>query len=884
MKKTAKISVRVLLVLLLVILLALVSVVLWVKSHEEEVKRIFIKEVNTSLKTKISVDDISLSFLQTFPRVGLRFNNVKMHGSNPKDTALLLDAQRLYLSFDLLDLYYGIYTVQVAELEDAKVHIKYCLDKSDNYSFWQDSLSKGQFSFELQRINGKNVKIIYENASSKSYYSTEIFKGVARGNFSERMQHIRLKGDGYIYTIRSDGFALLNNKNLTGDVVFDVDSDKDIVTFHKGDLFLEKVPFDFTGKIIYTDDREAVDIIAKAKKISYKNLISLLPDSLQTALENYDGSADMDLTIVARGPMHDVYFPYVHADFQVHNGSILHKQSKTKISGIAFAGTFTNGSKQHPSTFELHLNKMSASMEGNHFSGEIFVQNFLNPLVRLNAKAQFDLEKISRFLNLKDVETLTGKVDLNMHYENRLSGTKMLTSDDFLSMQMQGDAKIHQLQLKLKENPNEIALPTADLQFDNLQLNIANAKILVNNQALNVSGQIHNWWPYLRLQNGNLAVNLNVQGGEIDLKNILLPLSVSEKTPKTATDEGLPFSKNIRLNLQTSFEKCKYDNILVENVEAVLRFQDNIGQLNINQLRTLKGSMTGALMVDARMDDRLLLQFSGHLDKIDLNKLLVDFDNFGQNVITDKNIYGQITSDIQCSMVYLLKERKIDRKSLLLSTQNTLENGRLQKFEPMRKLSRFLNEDSLSDIRFQTMQTSLEIKNEVCTIDQLKIASNAMNLEASGITYCFDGRIKANIKIALSELLTKRRKARQQKEKVTEFGVEEEEMTVNNNRLMIPITVSGTIDNPIFKYGLRVERNSEAAKNGEVKTVKQMLNEQFRETERVKENRQQQADWKEQEKGKFLIDFEDKPDTLKPAASTKKSQEKGKFKIEFDDN
>jgi len=143
-----------------------------------------------------------------------------------------------------------------------------------------------------------------------------------------------------------------------------------------------------------------------------------------------------------------------------------------------------------------------------------------------------------------------------------------------------------------------------------------------------------------------------------------------------------------------------------------------------------------------------------------------------------------------------------------------LKNGTIQKYEPLKKLSRFADVDELTQLRFSDLKNSFMIQNSVITIPEMDIVSNALNLTLSG-TQAFDGLMDYRIKMRLSELLKRKRKPQPQTDEVQE----EEE---GGRGMFIFLTMKGYADN------LKIAYDKVSVK----KKVKQDLSE---EKERIKD-------------------------------------------------
>jgi hypothetical protein len=153
----------------------------------------------------------------------------------------------------------------------------------------------------------------------------------------------------------------------------------------------------------------------------------------------------------------------------------------------------------------------------------------------------------------------------------------------------------------------------------------------------------------------------------------------------------------------------------------------------------------------------------------------------------------------------------VDEKTIVSSINLLVEKGELIDFKPLLSLSRFVQVDELRHVRFQDLQSNINISDRVVTIPKTTIRNSALNLEAWG-THSFDNQIDYHIQLLISELLAKKRK-----NKDSEFGPVANDP---ENRRMAHIRMKGPIDDPTITYDRQGLKAKIAA---DIKSEKQTL-------------------------------------------------------------
>ncbi|MFA4852702.1 MAG: AsmA-like C-terminal region-containing protein, partial [Bacteroidales bacterium] len=290
-------------------------------------------------------------------------------------------------------------------------------------------------------------------------------------------------------------------------------------------------------------------------------------------------------------------------------------------------------------------------------------------------------------------------------------------------------------------------------------------------------------------------------------------------------------------------------------------------QLLINPLTfsSMDGETEGLVMIDGSQKEKLLISCDAKIKNVNITKLFYEFGNFGQNSMKDENLKGIVTSDVQFAGVWS-NDLKPDQDKIYAKADIKIEEGELLNYAPMKGLSKFLKISDLSDVKFTTLHNQIEIKNRTIHIPAMEIKSSAIDIVASG-EHTFDNEINYRLRILLSELLAQ--KAKKAKKENEEFGVVEDD---GLGKTTLYILVTGTVDNPIYKYdakGIKAKIAVNFIK--EKQTLKTILNEEFgwfkkdstvvnktnEQKNKVKPKNKEKEDLKKQEEGKFIIEWDD---------------------------
>ncbi len=874
--KILRITAKTLLWIIIAILVIIGGSAAYLYFNQEEIKQKVITEFNKSLQTEISVGYIDLSILQNFPYTSVTFKNLKAKSTNHKDNDLLLEAENAAFSLDLFDLFNKNYTIKRIFLNDAKINIKYFADGSNNFEFWKSNPNDtSEINFFLKKVKIKNTILYYEDLPSEQYYTYIINSLTASGDFVGNISEIKGSADIFVQSHKSHKLVILKNKNVKLDARFAVDSKNHVFTLKKGEVKLEDMSFNVAGNIDYTKNSERIYFFITGNKLLLHQFFSVLPEDFQKTTKPYNSKGIIDFKAIVKGSIAGDDIPEIKANFRLNDGELHHEDSKISCKNIRLKGTFSNGNKHLPETYNLNLSDFYIQLHDDTLSGNLKVNNFLDPTVSTNVVATINLENLSKFFAFKNIEELKGKGKVKLSFKHTFIKKENLIAVDFLQDDISGKLSFKNISFKSSKIPYSIKITSIDALLDNTSINAVQFNGNFNNTELSFNGELKNFIPYIFSDNEALAVNGNLNVKDIDL-NSFTAKNNSNASEKNTLAIGIP--ENIKLNVNTKISSIRYEKLTANNITAAINY--NAPYITVAGITAdiFNGKIAADLnAVMNEKDINLKINFSN--ENIDFTKFMQDFNNFNQTNFTDKNVKGKLSSTLQIQCIYNI-DKGLDKKSLILHSDIKIENGELINASMMQKLSKFIDEESLKNIKFSTLENTIDIKDEVVYIPEMKIALNDMNFAVSG-THNFNNDINYHLNIKLSEILSQRRKARH-KDKTNEFGIEEEE----DGRVTLFILIYGNVDNPKFKYDKRsATKKFNENMQIEKQSIKSALNKEFEWTKKNEEKVEQERSWKEQEKGKFLINWEEEeqPKTETKTKSEENNKKKEKFRIEFED-
>jgi hypothetical protein len=172
---------------------------------------------------------------------------------------------------------------------------------------------------------------------------------------------------------------------------------------------------------------------------------------------------------------------------------------------------------------------------------------------------------------------------------------------------------------------------------------------------------------------------------------------------------------------------------------------------------------------------------------------------------------------------------------VLFRSKLSVKQGELINFKPLESLSNFVKIKDLSHIKFSKLENEIKIKEEVISIPNMEIKSNAVSLLISG-EHKFNQEYNYKISLLLSELLAKRFRS-----KSTNFNTSDTLSPVKTN---LQLKMTGNKDDMNISFEkTKIKENIKNEIRKEVINIKKIISEEMQNKDIVEETDDIEIEW-----------------------------------------
>lgn len=776
--------------LLGLILLLIITVPLL---FESRIKRLFISELNKNLATEVVVNetDIHLSMWRNWPQLALSFENIGIKESIAGSDSFFIQAGRIDLAFNINDLIKKKYNVHTLVIKDAVVSLTEDADGTINYRFWKTDTtqsSSADFAIQLKEILLKNVDFKYLDENSNIRMHLHADDLAATGNFYTEEFDVKTQGAVVSHYITIGSSTYLQENEADIDCNLDVNLKNQLYTFSSSSLTINNNTFDVSGNFIIGDGVN-YDLMMQSRNVNIEALLITIPAKYRKGLNGLEGKGKLNFTASVKGLFSQKSIPLVTANFDLTNSTIIHEKFGDKLTDVSLTGSYSNGAGNNKTTSELHLRDFKGKYKGEVLSGYLHIQNLANPGIDCKLNGTLPASLILPAL-LPEATAIAGTISFDQVVYK--GNPDQVGASNLSRNPPSGKIILHDVSCKYRNEMMQFQ--SGDIALRNQTLEIANLHCVLPGADITGDLTVANWFA---LASGSGNNQLTVINGSLHSKlldiytlmHFVSPPASNGHTTGVATVRK-PVWMQMSGMLQLRVDKLQYKRITLNNLNTGLSFSNSVIAARNLTAEIQNGNVQLAATLRTFNSGNYLLESSGILNNIDITELFRELENFGQTTLTDKNIKGRATVLVENFSMGFTPQFEVIEPSIYTLANVKIDNGELINYTVLESLSKFVDMTELQDIKFETLQNQIEIKDRTIYIPATSIRSSALDLYISG-THTFDNAIDYQVKLSMADVMMK---------KFFKVSKSSEDYEKAEGGINVYLVMQGTVEHPVIHF------------------------------------------------------------------------------------
>ncbi len=799
------------------IILLVFTAILAAYIFENKIKRLAVKQVNKVLVARVYIKgkDITFSFIQHFPLASINFDNFII--KDPAGNGDLAVAQSMSVQFNPFDMLFGEYHIQKIVLQDATVNLKIDKHGRPNYIIWKTDTTAAEtqepVELHLKNISLQRVKVNYTDEQSAFVFENDIKEAFLEGKLYDDKFVLNTQGDFYFSKLSVNKVHYLKNQRIVVDAALDMDMPEQKYAIKEGKATINNTDFDISGYAQNLPKSVKVDYTIKSRQNKIQVLMALLPEEYANMVKDYESAGNVYFTAKINGIISEKENPAISVNFGVKNGRLFDKVNNIALEKVNCEGYFNNGKKHKAEDAEAELKNFSCLLKGKKITAAVYAKNFTDPYLRAKLAGSVSLADIKHFLPVSYMEKLDGNVEADVDFKGRVSDLK--TNAGRSKVFISGRMKMKDVNVASKQYNADYTGMNASFVFDGNDLTVENFSGMAKGSDFAMQGEFKNLAAYILLPDQKFIANANFHSNHLRLEDFM-----TDSPPATTAAAGkdashFTFPTFLLANLNVTINKFTFKRITATQLTGHVEVNEKDLSIKKGELHAFGGKINLTGNITTLQKHKFRSAFTGSCHDVEVSQLFYGLEDFGQEVVTHKNIHGTLTSKTVFSLDWNA-DLSPDLKTALATSDFVIDNGKLTDLEPLKKLGKFTEVKGLNHLTFSRLSNTLYVKDEQIIIPKMDIKSSAMDMTVAG-THTFANVMDFHITMNASQLVFGKKKSYQD-----EFGTVE----VNENGgALVFVKMSGHVSDPKIGYdGAMARKQFKENIKKEASTLNKALN------------------------------------------------------------
>jgi hypothetical protein len=695
--------------------------------YKDEVSKIVQDRLRKTLNANLKIANTRFNYFTKIGELTLTFEGFSLENKFATNRQPFANLENLRFSFTISELWSRKYVVNKMYVEDGEINFLINQQGQTNYdSLWNNFLTtkSTDTEFKLNSLVFRNVKVSYENRLQQERYSFVAKEVNGKLDNPNYLNDIDLTGDLTGLQFQAGEQKVIESKDLSlsGILGYNRANKRWQLNFPK--ISLQNTEFVLRGYYEVRPADDFVDLQIKGANGDLKPLWAFLPNRYAEDLQGFKSKGNINFEGLIKGEWGKTKYPQIEVDFGCLGASILSPHTTRQvIENVSFSGKFSNGEKTSLETSSIRIKNIAGSLAKQKFKGNVYLVNFRQPYLVLDAEAGIDLGAFLEFYPLASLDKAGGLLGFKLNFDAELAQLSQETLDK--KMIASGKLELLNVSFQFKNNPLIYRNLNANLALTNNQAEVKNLSGNAGKSDFLHKGLAYNLLPYLFVNQQELYLKGDFLAQKLDLADWFgkAYLGFDGSSPEVEKFEyTLLAPPNLHLNLTCRADSVLFRQFKAHKLSGDIWYKDKIAKTGNLSLQMAGGTLNILGILNAQKENFITFDGRTILKNLQSDQFLTAFENFSQKFIQDRQIKGILEADIRSSWVFD-KHLRVNFPSVSADIDMRVVNGELKDFNLFEDVARKLEENSINRLIFKEMKNILQIRNKTIFVPETEIIS-----------------------------------------------------------------------------------------------------------------------------------------------------------------
>ncbi|MBL4709986.1 MAG: hypothetical protein JKY48_16260, partial [Flavobacteriales bacterium] len=374
----------------------------------------------------------------------------------------------------------GAISIKSINIIEPSIHAKVLADGNANYLIVKEDStaieeleedteeSGGAFELSLEQFEIRDASVIYDDATLPVHMSIDDFDMILKGNFTENITDLDIKGSVAALNLTFDGIHYMNDVKILMNIMMQMNLEEMKFTFNENELKVNELPLGFDGWLAMPNDPIDMDLTFHAKETDFKEILSMIPAAFAKDLEGVETSGKLDLNGYAKGTFIDETYPAFGINMNIDNASFKYPDLPMSVDNIQIKASVESKDGDLDHTI-VDVPVFHLEMANNPFDLDFYLATPMSdPFIRAGMKGKLVLDNIKDIVPLEEGDELSGTFNADISLEGNAS---TLENEDYsISVEIKSlNSKFLELNLRLPRHLGDKELETRTLFSEKLE-------------------------------------------------------------------------------------------------------------------------------------------------------------------------------------------------------------------------------------------------------------------------------------------------------------------------------------------------------------------------------------------------------------------------------
>jgi hypothetical protein len=743
MKKVLKIFGAV--ILLLILLIVLLPIV-----FKGKIVEIVQQQMDENLNATISLEDIDLSLISSFPDFSLELNKLQITGKAPFEGVKLADIGSIRVKLDIMSVIKGEQMqIKTLGIENATFNVLVNKDTLANYDIVKTSgeadtaeaaVEDGEpaaFKIALQEYYLRNINLIYDDKPGDMYVDLKNLTHEGKGDFTQDVFMLLTQTNIEALTFKMDGMRYL--KKAKFDIKFDteIDMPNSKYTFKENHFGINNLMLHFDGYVALPDSETTeLDLVFSTERTDFKSVLSLVPAVYMKDFESVKTAGNFALSGFAKGAMKGADLPSFNLDLKVDNAMFQYPDLPKAVNAIFIDLNVKNPGGSDDNTI-VDLRKFHMELGTNPVDIRYFVKTPMSdPDMEGTVKADIDLATLNDILPSDAGEEYKGKILADINLKGKLS---TIEQEDYENFDASGSMVLEGIAYSDSALGYPVMLHKADFRFSPKQIDMAELNCNLGKSDLSGSGYIARYLPYY-FRDETVVARMSIASQLLDLNELAgtdadTASTATAETPAdtsaAAEGEVAEVPANIDFELDSRFEKVLYDNMEMAEMVGKITIRSSKVSMDNLSMKMLGGNLRMNGYYETTNPKQPTVDFVLDIQKFDVKQTFNTFNTVQKMAPIAENAEGSFSTAMKLVCGLDGKMEPINNTITGGGTLNTHE-VKIEGSDALNKMADALKNEKLRTLEMKNVDIKYSFREGRVWVEPFDIEMGGAKANISG--------------------------------------------------------------------------------------------------------------------------------------------------------